>query len=130
MRVREEEAQMIVSTIETLQKAMPLPAIVVGDLNVSYGTQEWEDSTLNKAFVDGYTSKKPTCTDYFNDLVWTPIKERSQVKVVNYIYDYALMYRNHAVQIKSQVFPFYHLDKPTEALSDHQGIFSEIKVSN
>ena len=127
-RVREEEAQMIVSTIESLQKVLPLPALVVGDLNVSYGTQEWENSTLNQAFIDGYTSKKPTCTDYFNDLVWTPIKERSKVKARNYIYDYALVCRTHPMSIKSKVFPLYQIDKPTDALSDHQGIFSELKL--
>lgn len=128
IRVREEEAQMIVQTIETLQKDLPLPAIVVGDLNVVYGSQEWKNSILNRAFIDGYSNKHPTCTDYFNDLVWTPIRERSQVKNKDYIYDYALMYHAFPLVIESEVVPLYKLDEPTEALSDHQGIFSVIKV--
>ncbi|WP_420421907.1 endonuclease/exonuclease/phosphatase family protein [Simkania sp.] len=127
IRVREEEAQMIVQTIETLQKDLPLPAIVVGDLNVSYGTQEWKSSSLSRLFIDGYSKKHPTCTDYFNDLVWTPIKMRSKVKNKDYIYDYALMYHAFPIAIESEVFHLYRLDDPTGALSDHQGIFSQIK---
>lgn len=127
VRVREEEAQMIVEEIESLQKALPLAAVVVGDLNVSYGTNEWKSSTLSQAFIEGYSNKHPTCTDYFNDLVWTPVKLRSKVKNKDYIYDYALVYRVHPLSIESEVFPLYRLDEPADALSDHQGIFSQIK---
>jgi len=127
-RIRENETKVIVAKIKALQQQAPLPAILVGDLNVNWGSAEWKRSLLNRAFTNAYQDKHPTCTDYFNDLVWTHPKQRDQVKKVNYIYDYALVFKTHLLNIESHMAPLYHLNKPTSALSDHQGIFSKITV--
>jgi len=126
IKVREEEAQLL---IESMQGGA-LPILLVGDLNLSWGSEEWKHSSLKKEFINAYpTSAGPTCTDYFNDLVWSAPRERRFVVKENYIYDYALIYKENPLMIQSSQVPLYDLDKPSEALSDHQAIWSSLSIN-
>ena len=128
-RVRETEAQEVVAKIKEMRTIYPLPSLLVGDLNINWGSQEWKNSILSQTFFDVYEEKAFTCTDTFNDLVWTIPKERDKVVKEGHICDYALVDRESSLKMRSTICPFYLLEKPTEALSDHQGIFTEITLS-
>lgn len=97
---------------------------LVGDLNIDGFSEELEESGLKNLFV--VEGPSPTCTDYFNDLVLTPIEERGEVPLTFEWLDYCVSVEGgEAVR---ELVPLFDTAWPAEALSDHQGLLTTWKL--
>ncbi len=78
------------------------------------------------------SDEKPTWTDYFNDLVRTPLDQRNTVVPINELIDYCIRPTLSTVTPKSTqtLVPLYDLEKPVEALSDHQALLTTWTVKS
>ncbi|MCB1110858.1 MAG: endonuclease/exonuclease/phosphatase family protein [Chlamydiia bacterium] len=123
-RVRKEEAEMIVASMEHF----PLFSVLLGDLNVNEGSKEWLDSPLSQKFIHNYPpGEGPTCTDTLGSIVETPREDRKGFEPEGHVCDYALLFpKASEVTITSRQVKFYDLEDPERAASDHQGVFSTI----
>lgn len=132
-QVRKEQLSLCHEYLQSLmanQKQIPSWGIVTGDLNINGFSSEFSESGLNQLFSVPYalnpSSEKATCTNYFVDLVETPIDERSKVAYSYELLDYCIAPSDSklALSVKQTLIPLYEIDHPTDALSDHQALLS------
>jgi endonuclease/exonuclease/phosphatase family metal-dependent hydrolase len=108
---------------------------VAGDFNIDAASEEFNVCGLSRLFSIPYAQdpadEKPTWTDYFNDLVRTPLDRRGTVVPVNELIDYCVRPTLSNVTPKSTqtLVPLYDLEKPIEALSDHQALLTTWTVT-
>ncbi len=98
---------------------------LVGDLNINALTGEHEASALTSLFLltqENIESTSPTCTEYFNDLVSTPLEQRFLTPKIMEHLDYCVS--PVKLPIKQELVPLFSLESPTQALSDHQGLLT------
>lgn len=138
LEVRQEQ---LLLTYGYLQKAiaMQLPnkcwGFVAGDFNIDADTTEFKQSGLSSLFSIPYASnpskEPPTWTDYFNDLVVTPVDKRETVRPVYELVDYCVepSLSNVKPPVSTQkLVPLFDIKAPTEALSDHQALLTTWKL--
>lgn len=119
-----------------LASSSELPTFVVGDFNIQLGSREYADLNFKQLFYDAYnkgsievSEANETCTEYFNDLVWKPLKSRTEIKRNSgQVLDYALWIGSEPPEASTETVrvPLYSLDDPTGALSDHQALMTTI----
>lgn len=126
-KVRWEQAEEIALSMKKMQTVDPMPGFLLGDLNVNKTSTEWAHSPLSKEFTHHCPGNQETCTDTLDHIVHSPLNAREGIPKEGHICDYALMYQGSTGTIVSRVVPLYDLSQPERALSDHQGIFSEIR---
>jgi len=134
--MREVRQEQLSSCSEALQtsfaKALGGSAwgCLVGDLNIDAFLPEFHDSGLARLFSVPYvvnlSNAKATCTEYFNDLVLTPIDERSKVPLSYELLDYCVLPATSSVTVHGEqtLIPLYDLAQPSKALSDHQALLT------
>ena len=110
---------------------------ILGDLNINAFSKEFRENMLSQDFVIPYLNHKvsvskatATATDYFNDLVHAPLDERKEIKPTYELIDYCVTRRdNNKMKLISQErVPFFSIEKPDGAISDHHGILTVWKV--
>lgn len=104
---------------------------ICGDFNIKAFSEEFNQMGMADNFNIPYlfektkvTSENATETDYFNDLVYTPIEERKNVNREEYILDYCISPKNAPFSFETQRVVLYQLSRPDQALSDHNGLLS------
>lgn len=108
---------------------------LAGDFNIDAFSEEFGECGLSRLFSIPYaqdlSKEKPTWTDYFNDLVSTPLDRRDTVAPVNELVDYCIRPTLSTIAPKSTqtLVPLYDIKKPLEALSDHQALLTTWTVS-
>ncbi len=114
--------------VQDLEKEKSYPSILVGDMNLVWGSDEYRNSAFPRDFVDPYNDKRSqteekdsTCaTDYLIDYEWKGKIEKPCPAIV----DYALLYNkdDDTYSVNSSLCPMFDYTKPEEALSDHQAL--------
>lgn len=123
---------------EAISRALPNRSwgFLAGDSNIDAFSEEFNECGLSRLFSIPYahdlSNEKPTWTDYFNDLVRTPLDQRDKVVPVNELVDYCIRPTLSSLTPKSSqtLVPLYDLEKPVEALSDHQALLTTWKLSS
>ncbi len=136
--IRKEQLLLCYATLqEQISKTLPGKSwgCVAGDFNIDANSKEFQESGLSRLFSIPYAKQpsleKPTWTDYFNDLVTTPLDQRSSVIPIYELIDYCVqptLSPNPAIP-EQKLIPLYNIQKPTEALSDHQALLTTWKVA-
>ena len=136
-QIRKEQLLLCYATLqEQISKTLPVKSwgCLVGDLNIDANTEEFQESGLSRLFSIPYAKQpsleKPTWTDYFNDLVVTPLDQRSSVKPICELIDYCIQpaLSPNPVISEQRLIPLYDILKPNQALSDHQALLTTWKV--
>ncbi len=94
-----------------------LPTLILGDLNIHFAGEEYRrHAHFFSRFNDLFTEKQPTYSSFFE-------KGRKEF----FIYDYALLSGGDYPNSKAVCIPVYNLEKPLEALSDHNALFIRLE---
>jgi endonuclease/exonuclease/phosphatase family metal-dependent hydrolase len=110
---------------------------VIGDLNINAFSEEFKESLLSSEFIVPYlrkksnvTEKTATATNYFNDLVHTPLEERALIKPSFELIDYCVIPKKspHQKILSQERVVLFSINNPTKALSDHHGLLTVWKV--
>lgn len=136
---REQELKEIVDDIKNEYKTKPdYPIILVGDMNITWGSDEYQQSSLLDGFFNDYTDSVDvvdestrTYSEILTDMKWnrvdktllTPGGDSKYFEII----DYALIYqKDDNVGFKTKRIETFALDAPEEALSDHHGLISTV----
>lgn len=143
VQVRKEQILLCYAYLqEVISRTLPNRSwgFMAGDLNVDAYSPEFNECGLPRLFSIPYTAhlsdvmaakkEKITWTDYFNDLVVTPLDQRDKVPVVSELIDYCCCPTLSAVLRESTqtLIPLFSIDAPMQALSDHKGLLTTWKI--
>jgi exonuclease III len=134
MNTRKLELNLILKKMQDVasKNLQGMPILLVGDMNIVHGSQEYNKSLLSKRFIgcDNINSLSSTCTPFFGKYVWTySPEERARLeKGKGMILDYTLLLKRktNPYTIKTTVQKSFDESKPERAISDHHAILSEI----
>lgn len=110
---------------------------ILGDFNINAFSEEFKESLLSSEFIVPYlrkktsvTEKTATATDYFNDLVHTPLEKRDLINPSFELIDYCVISKKSPPQkiLSQERVVLFSVKKTKEALSDHHGILTVWKV--
>lgn len=129
----QEALKELVICTDLVQKASLSGHVILnGDLNIEAFSSDYEKSELSTIYKSPYllkikqiNSSNQTATEYFERLVFTPPNKRGSISATSEILDYCLTLKSSALKGKTKLIPFYDLQKPEFALSDHQGLYTE-----
>ncbi len=123
-KLRQEQITQIIERLECIaQKDKTTPLLLVGDMNVKWGSNESALRSIKEHFIDTY-NHEPTATD-FTDYWWgikTPPVKRKSI-------DYALLFKSPTYShysLKTDRIVMYDEKNPEESLSDHNALLSTI----
>lgn len=104
---------------------------LAGDINICALTEEFDRSGMQSLFsipylknIERITAENETGTDYFNDLIFAAPDKRKDVVPFNEILDYCIAPADLKKSSNCTRIPLHSLDKPKEALSDHQALIT------
>ncbi|MBI3236551.1 MAG: endonuclease/exonuclease/phosphatase family protein, partial [Chlamydiales bacterium] len=130
-RVRKEQLLSCHARLdELIGKGANAWGFLAGDLNVDSFSKELEESRMGELFVLNRVllpkEKAATATNYFTDLVRTPVDRRKDVAVSLELLDYCIrpascLKRASSVQRR---IPLFSVDAPSSALSDHHALLT------
>lgn len=109
-----------------------IPLFLTGDLNIDSLSPEYISANIEKRYANFFKTQSATdpytCTDFFEQLVFSSKKGEENVRPNFAAYDYFIARKNTAscVKIESQKLPMFDWKKPMEALSDHHGLVNKI----
>lgn len=108
--------------------------VLMGDLNINGFSKEAETSGLTKLFAVPYLedlsqadmASKATCSNYFSDLVATPVAQRDTVVKSYEILDYAVapVTSSNKMPLTQTLIPLICMDCPEKSLSDHNALLT------
>lgn len=122
----------------------PLPYFLCGDLNIPLGSKEPGEALLQAHFYDAYNKNQTpicetnrTCTNFFTNFLLSPNKKREEIEAQFEILDYALLlhslpnipvlFESLKCEIETRIVSMGDLEKPEQAISDHQGLLTSLK---
>ena len=148
-QVRAHEIEQIIDHIEQrrAQYNSTFPYLLIGDLNVSWGSDEYWNSLLPQLFIDGYTKtlcsvdrESCTCTEYLIDYYRGCVDDTLLTRMTHTthrfprnryieILDYCLLHKDDAIRYdistkRVEAFDFTH---PNSAISDHHALISWVR---
>jgi len=142
-KIRKKEIEEIIQDIQLeMEENQKYPVIVCGDLNIPWNSMEYVDSQLKEFFYDAYTegivtvdASNLTYSAFLGDDRWdtTNLDLQFDHKKSHYseIVDYALLFNtSNNVTINTVRLDSFDVDNPSEALSDHHGLYSIIDISD
>lgn len=140
LEMREVRKEQLHRCYALLTKASPSSnwGFLAGDLNINALDPEYQKSGLSDLFAIPYAAdrfrkkiEKATCTDYFNDLVFTPFDQRNQVVPNHEILDYCIAPRSFNSPVKpiQKLIRLFSIDAPRQALSDHNALLTTWPLS-
>lgn len=142
LQMRQLRQQQLFLSYTALQEAISreLPSsswgCLTGDLNIDAFSSDFNESGFSRLFSIPYTEQisheKATCTNYFNDLVITPLGQRPEVRRSYELIDYCVRPALSYVEVSSEqtLIPLFSFTAPAEALSDHQALLTTWRVAS
>ena len=118
LQVRQEQLLLCYGYLqEAVSRALPNSSwgFFAGDTNIDAFSPEFKDGGLARLFYVPYaehlSTEKPTWTDYFNDLVRTPLDQRVKVVPVNELIDFCIRptFSNVTPESTQVLVPLYDL---------------------
>lgn len=108
------------------------PILLVGDLNIHEGSEEYKDSYLATHFTHGYSSKEPTGTDQLIQITWDD--KMIQRGVLDEKIDYISFLSKDPItgeklkipSLSVSLLKTYDLQNPYLAISDHHALLGKI----
>jgi endonuclease/exonuclease/phosphatase family metal-dependent hydrolase len=104
---------------------------LLGDINIDAFSKEFEQSQMQQLFLVPYierqikvTPANATATNYFNDLVYAPLDQRRKIVPFYELLDYCICLKTAPKPSTCKKVALFDVDKPMEALSDHQGLLT------
>jgi len=132
-KVREKQIEEIVHWINKNNVKNDYPTVVCGDLNVPYRSGENGEKLIQKHFGSPYTKNIQTVTlknrtycDY-TDFWWNHKKFVIEPKILDYILVYPAKDESSTF-LTTKVLSVSNIQKPQNALSDHQGLIATIQL--
>ena len=105
--------------------------VLVGDLNINAFLPECSESGLSHMFSIPYIANltdiadKATCSNYFNDLVLTPLDQRNKIQPTYELLDYCIAPADSYPKEPEQVLiPLAFTDHASDSLSDHHALLT------
>ena len=111
--------------------------ILAGDLNINAFLPECSESGLSQLFSIPYIANlenakgKATCSNYFNDLVMTPLDQRNDIEPTYELLDYCIVPTDsYTKKPEQRLIPLSSIDRPNDALSDHHALLTIWPLDN
>lgn len=136
-KTRELELQHILGKMYSIpNRSFGAPIVLAGDMNIIYGSQEYNNSILSRHFLTSYDKSDfpGTCTLLFTKYVWTYSSEKRNLLERDrcITLDYTLVLRqDQSIQthhVETFLAKTFDESEPELALSDHNAILSKITV--
>ncbi|HSX13100.1 MAG TPA: endonuclease/exonuclease/phosphatase family protein [Chlamydiales bacterium] len=134
-KTRQLELQHILRKMHSIPNRMfDAPIVLAGDMNIAYGSEEYNDSILSNHFITSYDESgfQETCAISFTQYVWTYSSEKRNLldrdRCITLDYTVVLKQDQDIQEHKVETFlaKTFDTSKPELALSDHNAILSKI----